>query len=282
MKHLLIEVRGTSHHIKLTSHHTGNSSTSSKSMDMISKNMVMIGDWTVLWCHNVTNSSNRSIYHRSSRNQNHSLKRVMPILTVQKNKKIVDDLNAEDMRGIHTIKSQVPIDTDNLFMIGMECLVSEERGILLQLTLMIHIMIDMHSHISMKSSLITTLTHTTPILILQYMNIQLLIPSTMVLYINHAIQHMVDIVSLLVDTQLGILILLVDMVVGICATMSLVNTAIKKMNSIGLSIVQNSLKRQEPVVKSLFPCGEETDKRSDAATAKNVRANGSLFVHLAL
>ena len=75
----------------------------------------------------------------------------------------------------------------------------------------------------------------------------------------------------------------VDMVVGTYVTMSLivVNT-VMPMNLISLSIVQNSLKRQHTVVKSLFPCGEETDKRSDAATARNVRANGSLFAHLAL
>ena len=71
----------------------------------------------------------------------------MPILTVQKNKKIVDDLNEEDMRGIHIIKSQVLIDTDNPFMIGMECLASEERGILLRLTLMIHIIAYAFIHV---------------------------------------------------------------------------------------------------------------------------------------
>lgn len=120
-------------------------------------------------------------------------------------------------------------------------------------------------------------------LMLQCTNILLLILNTMALYINHAIHSMVAIVRLVEDIQLDILARLVDMAVDTYVTMSLiVVNIVMPMNLISLSIVQNSLKRQHTVVKSLFPCGEETDRRNDAATARNVRANGSLFAHLAL
>ena len=200
---------------------------------------------------------------------------------VKKNKRIVDDLK-EDIRGTHIIGSQPSIGTDNHFVIDMDCLASVDRGILLQL---IHIMIGMLNHISMKSSPITTLIHMISILILHYTNTLLLTHSTMVQFINHAIHSMVVIVKLNVDTQLGILVL-VDMVAGMRVTMSLclvLVIIVMQMNLIiGLSIAPSSLKRLEPVVKSLFPCGEETDKRSDAATVRNVKANGSQFAHLAL
>ena len=198
---------------------------------------------------------------------------------VKKNKRIVDD-QKEDIRGTHIIESQPSIGTDNHFVIDMDCLASVDKGILLQL---IHIMIGMLNHISMKSSPITTLIHMISIPILHYTNTLLLTHSTMAQFINHAILSMVVIVKLNVDTQLGILVL-VDMVAGIHVTMSLVLVSIvMQMNSIiGLSIAPSSLKRLELVVKSLFPCGEETDKRSDAATVRNVRANGSQFAHQAL
>ena len=198
---------------------------------------------------------------------------------VKKNKRIVDDLK-EDIRGTHIIGSQPSIGTDNHFVIDMDCLESVDRGILLQL---IPIMIGMLNHISMKSSPITTLTRMISIPILHYTNTLLLTHSTMVQFINHAIHSMVVIARLNVDTQLGILVL-VDMVAGMRVTMSLVLVIIvMQMNSIiGLSIAPSSLKRLEQVVKNLFPCGEETDKRSDAATVRNVRANGSQFAHLAL
>ena len=118
-------------------------------------------------------------------------------------------------------------------------------------------------------------------LIPQCMNILLLILNTMALYTNHAIHSMAAIVSL-VDIQLDILARLVDMAVDTYVTMSLIVNTVMPMNLILLSIVRNSLKRQHMVVKSLFPCGEEMDRRNDAATARNVKANGSLFAHLAL
>ena len=107
---------------------------------------------------------------------------------------------------------------DNHYVIDMDCLVNVDKGILLQL---IHIMIGMLNHISMKSSPITTLIHMISILILHYTNTLLLTHSTTVQFINHAIIHsMVVIARLNVDTQLGILVL-VDMVAGIHVTMNL-------------------------------------------------------------
>ena len=151
-------------------------------------------------------------------------------------------------------------------------------------------MIGMHSHTSMKSSLIIFLILMT-LIQSRHLLIQFTTLSIMVLFISQDTPHVVteepeDIVQQLdiepihrltdhtqfttVDQQ--------EMMIRIVR----VSTASLTMRWIWLSNVQNSLSIHQQVVKNHSLYGEEADRRRDAVIANNVRPNGSLSVHPAL
>ena len=147
--------------------------------------------------------------------------------------------------------------------------------------------IGMHSPTSTRSSQITFLILTT-LIQFRHLHIQFTTLSIMAPSINQG-THAAVVEAEDIDQYLGIeLILLIRKLTDNAAIdqeetmIQRVSTASLRTNWIWLTNAQNSLRTHHKVVKSHSLYGEEMVRRRDAATANNVKTNGSLSAHPAL